>query len=160
MIRRSRDWYLGRTRREQILLAAAGVISVILIAIFLIAIPLNNAIDTARDRYAEAVIRHGRIDAKVEALKGSDGAGGRAPGAPLIDFVRQSAQAAGFTLDSADAAGAGQVTIRIGSATPQAVFEWLGGLESRGVAGDNLTVDPAPNGGGTLSVGATLRSVS
>ena len=70
MIARSRDWYLGRTKREQVLLAAAGAIGAIVIAVFLIAMPLINGIDNAKGRYEEAVVRHGRIAAKVDLLSG------------------------------------------------------------------------------------------
>ena len=160
MITRSRDWYLGRTRREQVLLAAAGAICAIVIAVFLIAIPLNNGIDSVKGRYEEAVVRHGRIAAKVDLLAGEDEATGRPPSGPLVDFIRQSAEAAGFTLDAADPAGAGQVSIRIASATPEALFGWLGGLETRGIAVQNLTVDPVEGAPGTISVSATLRGAS
>ena len=159
-VHRSRDWYLGRSRREQILLAAAGAISIILIAVFLIGIPLFNGIADARDRYAEAVTRHGRIEAKVDALDGGADSRGRPPTGPLVDFVRQSAEAAGFTLDSADPAGDGQVAIRIGSATPEALFAWLGGLEARGLAVENLNIDPVQSNAGNLAVTATLRRPS
>ncbi len=157
VIHRSRDWYLGRTRREQVLLATAGVIVTVLVMVFLIAIPLINGISDARGGYDEAVIRHGRIEAKVDALDGGADSRGRPPAGPLVDFIRQSAQAAGFTLDAAAPAGEGQITIRIASATPEALFGWLGGLEARGISVENLTVDPAANNAGTISVGATLR---
>ncbi|WP_420605410.1 type II secretion system protein GspM [Novosphingopyxis sp.] len=156
-LHRGRDWYLGRTRREQVLLAAAAAIAAVLIVVFLIAIPLINGVGDARDGYDEAVIRHGRIEAKVDALDGGADSRGRPPTGPLVDFVRQSAEAAGFTLDAADPAGEGQVAIRIASATPEALFGWLGGLEARGLSVENLTVDPAPNNAGTLSIAATLR---
>ena len=157
MIARSRDWYMGRTKREQVLLAAAGSISAIIIAVFLIAIPLINGIDSAKGRYEEAVVRHGRMAAKVDLLARESEATGRPPSGPLVDFVRQSAKAAGFTLDSADPAGAGEVSIRIASATPEALFAWLGGLEARGIAVRNLTVDPVEGAPGTIGVSATLR---
>lgn len=157
MIRRSKDWYLGRTRREQILLAILTALAVGIIAIFLIAAPLIAGIQDARESYDEAVMRHGRIEAKVDALDGGADSRGRPPSGPLADFVRQSAEAAGFALDSNEPAGEGQVAIRIASATPEALFSWLGGLEARGVSIDSLTIDPVDGVNGTLSVSATLR---
>lgn len=159
-VHRGRDWFLARTRREQVLVAAAGAIAAGVIIVFLIAIPLINGIADARDRYDEAVVRHGRIEAKVDMLGATSHARGRPPTGPLAGFIRQSAEAAGFTLDSADAVGDGQVAIRIASATPEALFAWLGGLETRGISVDNLVVDAGPAGPGTLSVTATLRKPS
>ncbi len=151
---------MGRTRRERIMLATMGVLTALVIAVYGVALPLINGTQDARSAYAEAVTRHGRIAAKIDALAAMQGGRGGLPSGAFADFIRQSAESAGFTLDNSDPSGPGMVAIRIGSAAPQALFGWLGGLEARGISVDNLTVEPTAPGAGMLTVSATLRRPS
>jgi general secretion pathway protein M len=73
---------------------------------------------------------------------------------PLEQVVNQRAVEAGFTLEKADAAGNGRVSIAMPQARPAALMKWLAELELEGIIAEQIEVKAGS--AGTVSVSATL----
>lgn len=145
MMERVRNWFLALSPREQWLVGIAGVVALVTIAIFGVAIPLSNALKAAKADHAEAVVRHGRIKSKVELLEG--GEPGRVAGitVPLDRFVGESATETGLEPEEISVEG-NAVRLKIASVRPVALFEWLSRLETRGLRARNVRLTPAASG--------------
>lgn len=140
--------------RERVLIAIMIVLLATVVLWLGVIQPVQDGLTRARANQSIAVDRAGRIAAAAAALKGAPVAPPQLDGS-LDQVVAQSAGEAGFTLDSANQAGPGRMTIAIGAAKPAALFAWLAGLEARGIAIETLIVDPGA--GGTVSARATLK---
>ncbi|QDZ07739.1 type II secretion system protein M [Sphingomonas panacisoli] len=143
MIARFRTWFDGRSRREKwmilVMLALLGVTLV-----WVLVLPIDDALSSARRRNADAAIRLAQTRAQVEAVKTVRRARPEAPTTPLDALVRESASAAGFALDSVAADGA-KLRVHLNSARGGALLGWLGDLEGQGVIVDQLNVTDAGN---------------
>lgn len=156
MIDNARNWFVGLTQREKILVGIAALLVAALVAYYGIARPLAGATTAAEERYVEAIEGQARIEAKVAALRQPvDGTASRFGGAIDI-FVSQSAGETGIAVGSIDTQPDSRVNMVVESAKPTALFGWLARIERQGVAVESLSVSPASNG--TVSATLTLRS--
>lgn len=155
MSARLRLWWSGRSLREQRLLLAMFALLAVVIVWLGILLPVSDGLSRARDRHAAAVIAHGDVLAKRDALRALL-KGGPAPlDAPLESIVRQTAGEAGFAFASLTADGPEHLTLTIANARPAALFGWIAKLEARGILVERLTV--RDNGDPTLNVDLALR---
>lgn len=148
-------WFDGRSLREKRLLLVAAALAVLALLWGGIVGPVGDALSSERERYADAVMRLGSTEARVDAV--ADIARRRAvPGGPIAGIVRAAAEQAGFALASLDPAGPDAVKVGIQSARPAALAAWLAQLEASGilVASASLT----NNGDRTLGVTLTLKA--
>lgn len=155
MIAAVRVWYVGLSRREQVLMGIAGGLVALVVLIFGILLPGLSALDGAQAAHDEAVQRRGRIDATVAAAltqKPVTRVGG-SPDIALI--VTQGAAEKGFDLVTSANVAPGQVTIRMDQARAPAFLAWLHELESQGIVVSSVTLRVGPNG--SVSVGAQLH---
>jgi general secretion pathway protein M len=149
------NWFDGLSLREKILVGVAATLSALLVAIYGVYFPLTNAIHEKRVDYREALERRVAIEAmvaqanqkQVESVV-ADKSG------PLEQVVNQRATEAGFTLEKADAAGNGRVSISMAQARPAALMKWLAELETAGIVVEQIEVKAGS--AGTVSVNATL----
>ncbi len=156
MIDNAKDWFAALSRREQILVAIAGLLLAGLVGYYGVARPMFGAMASAEEGYVEAMERQARIETKVAALsQPADGQVAKFSG--TIDaFVSQSAGETGIAVASVTPQSGKRVNIVVESAKPTALFGWLARIEREGVAVESLSVNPA--GTGTVSATLTLRS--
>ncbi|MGB5723546.1 MAG: type II secretion system protein GspM [Parasphingorhabdus sp.] len=156
MIENARNWFVGLSQREKILVGVAGLLLAGLVGYYGIARPMFDAMTAAEERYLDAVERHARIDAKVAALQlPADGAASKF-GRGIDVFVSQSAGETGIAVGSINPQSDNRVNMVVESAKPTALFGWLARIEREGIAVESLSVNPAGNG--TVSATLTLRS--
>lgn len=148
-------WYRARSRREQYLLLAGAAMAVLALGYFLV-VPLGDALESARARHADAVIRLGETQARVDAVKAAQADRAAPLAGPLEAMVRTRANDAGFALASVVPQGGDRVQITIASARPGALIGWIADLEASGMLVDRLgTTD---NGDRTVAVQMTLKA--
>ncbi|WP_375394534.1 type II secretion system protein GspM [uncultured Sphingomonas sp.] len=148
-------WFDGRSLREKRLLLVAAALAVLALLWGGVVRPVGDALSSERERYADAVLRLGSTEARVDAV--ADIARRRAVASgPIADTVRAAAEQAGFTLASLDPAGPDAVKIGIQSARPAALAAWLAQLEASGVLVGSASL--TNNGDRTLGVTVTLRA--
>jgi general secretion pathway protein M len=148
-------WYRARSRREQYLLLAGGAMAVLALGYFLV-VPLGDALESAKTRHADAVIRLGETQARIDAVKAAQADRAAPLGGPLETTVRMRANDAGFALTSVVPQGGDRVQIAIASARPGALIGWIADLEASGILVDRLgTTD---NGDRTVAVQMTLKA--
>ncbi len=155
MIATFRDWWNGRSPREQILLGVMAALIALVLLIFAIILPIVDGLASARERLDRATIASGQVEARIAAIDAAK----RAPlpplGGPLATVVGTAATDAGFTLDRANAQGDDRVTIAIPAAKSSALFGWLNDLRARGIFAETINVRRNPDS--SLAVEATLR---
>ena len=152
-----RDWFLGRSLRERILLGIMAALVAGIALVYGIALPLDRALDDARDRLELSAEREGRVRAKTLALSGGGADVVVATGA-LDRIVSDGAGEAGFAVGALDPQSDGSVLLRVESATPTALFSWLAQLERQGIVAGDMSV--TPTGPGTVSATVALRRVA
>lgn len=157
MIVHVRQWYISRTRREQLLLALMAAIAVPLLGWLLIVMPLGKAHDEALERHMQAVDRQGRVAALAEVLKAQPGQAGIPRNVDLQLVVTEAAGLAGVTLAEASPAGPDAVTVAITNSTAAAAGEWVRSLEARGLTVDELRMTPNAEGGVNVSARLARR---
>jgi general secretion pathway protein M len=156
MSERMMTWFNGRSSREKwMILAMLALFGVALI--FGIARPVDEALSSARRRNADAAIRVAQTQGQLDALKLLRRTRPDRPAGALDAVVRQSADAAGFSLDSVAPDG-NRLRVHIGSAKGGALLAWLGGLEEQGVLVDDLNV--TDNGQRAVSADITFRAMA
>jgi general secretion pathway protein M len=150
-------WWRELSRREQRLLLVLGALFVLVLAWLLVLRPLGDRLATARERHNEAVIALADARAAAAAIGRLEKSSPAPLGGPLEQSVSQSASAAGFQLSRIQSDGAGRVTLAIEAARPQALFGWVGEMETaRGLVVERLTA--SSNSDRTLSVQLVLRA--
>lgn len=149
-----KNWWAGRSLREQRLLLVMFALMAVVIA-WLFVRTMDDALAQARERHSRAVIEQAEVAGKVAALKALQRGGNRRLEAPVDLLVGQSASEVGFVLSRTEPQGRDRVEIAIASARPQAFFGWLSDLEAKGVFPEKLTA--RANSDQTLSIEATLR---
>ncbi len=156
MIDTIRNWIVGLSQRERILVGIAGLLLAGLVGYYGIARPMFGAMTDAEQRYVDAIEQQARIDAKVVALEQpTDGTMVKFSGA-IDAFVGQSAGETGIAVASVTPQSDNRVNMVVESAKPTALFGWLARIEREGIAVESLSVDPSDNG--TISATMTLRS--
>ena len=148
-------WYRALGARERYLVLVAAVLAGLTLG-YLLIVPLNDALDSAKARHTDAVIRLGETQARVDAVKAAQ-VGRAAPlDVPLESVIRARANDAGFALASVVPQGQDRVQIAIASARPGALTSWIADLEAGGVLVDRLqTTD---NNDRTVAVQMTLKA--
>ncbi|OYX61756.1 MAG: hypothetical protein B7Y89_12040 [Novosphingobium sp. 32-60-15] len=148
-------WYIGLTERERMLVSVAGGLMALIVLIYAIILPVGQAVDDAAVRHRLATERAGRIAAQIDALKAAPRVKPAALAGPVEQVAGASAQAAGFVVQSSQRRGSDAVVIVIPTARPSAALAWIDGLSAQGLAVEQLTMTPAPDG--TVSVNVTVR---
>lgn len=155
MILAVREWYGGRTRREQLLLLVMVAIAVPLLLWLLVVMPVTAAYRDSLQDQLEAVDRHGRVLALADAAKASPA---RAPspdaGTDMQLLLTEAAGNAGIALQQATPDGPDAATVGAAGVRAPAVAQWLRELDARGIAVSELRM--TPQGDGTVSVSARL----
>lgn len=155
MTYRLRDWWMGRSDRERVMLGVMLALVAVLL-LWLIAIrPVNAARATAEQRLFVATEDAGRIAAVAQAMTVA-----RRTAPPMLNValpvaIGQAAERNGFTLSRLDPIGTDRATIGISTARGPALFAWLGALEQQGIIVDKLTL--RTNSDATLGVEGVLR---
>lgn len=151
-----RAWFDGRALREKRLILVMLALLAVTLVWYGVIRPVGDALSDARARHADAVIRLGETQARVDALRTLD----RDRPPPLTgtfaDAVRARAAEAGFALASLDEDGPKRVRVSIQSARPAALVPWLARLERAGVLVDTATLNN--NGDRTVGVQMTLKA--
>ncbi len=150
-------WYIGLTSRERWLVSVAGGFAALVLLVYGIILPVGAALDNAAVRHREATERAGRIAGQLAALKVAPPARVAALAGPVEQVAGASAQEAGFVVQSNQRQGSDMAVIVIPTARPAAAMAWIDGLSGQGLAVEQLTITPAPDG--TVSVSVTLRRV-
>lgn len=148
-------WYIGVTLRERILVSVAGALAALIVLIYGIVLPVGNALDEAAVRHREATERAGRIAAGIDMLKRAPQGRAAVVSGPVEQVAAGSAQEAGFVVQSNQKRGADMAVLVIPTARPSAVLAWLDGLAGQGLAVEQVTMTPAPDG--SVAVNVTLR---
>ncbi len=142
-----RTWWSGLSAREHWLVGAAGVIAAGVLVWALVR-PVYAAFATIDTDHRAAIEREGRVVSKVQLLKHIAPVSSSEPAfATTIDqYLVQSANEIGLTLDRNEARGDRQVTIAIASARASVLTGWLAALEEQGFVVDQLTMTPGTDG--------------
>ena len=147
-------WFAALTRREQWLLGAAGALTGLVVAIFGILLPTLSTIDQAKLDHEEAVQRHGRIIASVDAAQQQARPLTKAT-ADIDLLITQNAAEKGFDLVKSANSAPGQISFRIDQARAPALLAWLTELEGQNVSVRNIALRPGANS--TVTVDAQLQ---
>lgn len=154
-----RQWWDGRTRREQGLLVVMAMILMGLLLWLLVIRPARTWRASAADHRLRAVSERVRVGAGVRLLAspGTAVATSASP-AGIQPVVIETAEAAGLEVTTAmDASGA--LGFRIARAPSAALFGWLADLRAnRGIETTRLAV--VENADATLSVEGALNPAS
>lgn len=154
MIDTARDWWMGRDRRERLLLGVMFTLLGFVLLWLAIIRPINSGLEEAQIRLNAASLDAGRVAAVADALGRARKIAPPALNVTLPVAVGQAAEANGFTLSRLDGQGE-QVTIAISSARAPALFTWLRALEQQGIIVDKLTL--RTNSDATLAVEGIVR---
>lgn len=146
-------WFAGRSLREKRLILVMLALAVVTL-VWAAALPLRNAVSSARTRHVDAVVRLGRTLTAVDELRRAQRAGIVPLAGDLGDTVRARADAAGFALASLDRDGE-RVRIGIATARPGPLLRWIGEIEAAGVLVEAVSI--TPNADQTVAVQMTLR---
>lgn len=151
-----RAWFDGRALREKRLILVMLALLALTLVWYGVIRPVGDALSSARGRHADAVIRLGETQARVEAIRDID----RHRPPPLTgsfaDGVRARAADAGFALASLDQDGPDRVRVSIQSARPAALIPWLARIENAGILVDEATF--TDNGDRTVGARLTLKA--
>ena len=148
-------WFNGRSLREKRLIV--GMLALLALTLIWVAVirPLGDGLSSERQRHADAVIRLGRTQAAVSAIRDIQ----RQRPAPLTgtfaDTVRARAADAGFAVASLEEDGADRVRLGIAGARPAALVPWLARLENAGILVDAVAL--TDKGDRTVGVQLTLK---
>ena len=156
MIASVRLWFAALTQREKWLVATAGILAGLSIAVFAIIMPALSVVEKAALDLDEAVQRRGRIVAKVALTQGQRPVARTAAAAADIGLlVTQSAAEKGFDLIKSANAAPGQISIRIDQARAPAFLAWVNELEAQNIVMRTATLRSGANG--TVTVEAQMQ---
>ena len=149
MIEQFKNWFSGRSAREQYMLGVAGGLALLMLIIFGMILPGYNAIGTAEKELDAATKRRGNIEASVALAKANSGsptAAVVASGAALETVIASSATSSGFEIADGAAIGVDEYRFRLASTKASALFAWLTGLESQGIELAQISVRKGEGG--------------
>ena len=159
MIASVRLWFAALTQREKWLVASAGILAGLSIAVFAIIMPALSVVEKAALDLDEAVQRRGRIVAKVALTRGqlpvARTAAAAAAAADIGLLVTQSAAEKGFDVIKSANAAPGQISIRIDQARAPAFLAWVNELEAQNIVVRTATLRSGANG--TVTVEAQMQ---
>ena len=156
MIGSLKSWFGGRSPREQRLLIAMVALAALTILWAGIVLPVTDALSSAKERHAGAVVRLGETRARLAVLQDLQRDRPAALGGPLEVIVRARANDAGFPLTLANPIGGDRIQIAIASARPGALLGWIGDLERSGILVDSMNA--TDNSDQTVAVQMTLKA--
>ena len=155
MIASVRLWFAALTQREKWLVATAGILAGLSIAVFAIIMPALSVVEKAALDLDEAVQRRGRIVAKVASTQGQRSVPRTAAAADIGLLVTQSAAEKGFDVIKSANAAQGQISIRIDQARAPAFLAWVNELEAQNIVVRTATLRSGANG--TVTVEAQMQ---
>ena len=155
MIESVRLWFAALTQREKWLVATAGILAGLSIAVFAIIMPALSVVEKAALDLDEAVQRRGRIVAKVASTQGQRSVAPMAAAADIGLLVTQSAAEKGFDVIKSANAAPGQISIRIDQARAPAFLAWVNELEAQNIVVRTATLRSGANG--TVTVEAQMQ---
>ncbi len=155
MIESVRLWFAALTQREKWLVATAGILAGLSIAVFAIIMPALSVVEKAALDLDDAVQRRGRIVAKVASTQGQRSVARTAAAADIGLLVTQSAAEKGFDVIKSANAAQGQISIRIDQARAPAFLAWVNELEAQNIVVRTATLRSGANG--TVTVGAQMQ---
>jgi general secretion pathway protein M len=134
-----KTWWRTRTLREQrLLLAAAGLLAVVL-AWLLVIRPLNDALAVARERHGAAVLARAQARERTALAAGEAGRPVvNLGGGTLETLLNNSANEVGIPLARVTREGNTQATAVTQAVRPQALFAWVRQMEARGLRVERL----------------------
>ena len=149
-----RDWYLGRTKREQRLILLMLAIALPVLAWLLVARPVSAAYDRALEDHLAAIDRHGRVLALAEAARSAPARRIQSNKADLQLVVTEAASQAGITLQGTIPTGPNGVDVTVSGGRATALAQWLAQFEAQGIKVQQMTMTPLPDG--TVNMSARL----
>ncbi len=155
MIESVRLWFAALTQREKWLVATAGILAGLSIAVFAIIMPALSVVEKAALDLDDAVQRRGRIVAKVASTQGQRSVARTAAAADIGLLVTQSAAEKGFDVIKSANAAQGQISIRIDQARAPAFLAWVNELEAQNIVVRTATLRSGANG--TVTVEAQMQ---
>ena len=155
MIASVRLWFAALTQREKWLVATAGILAGLSIAVFAIIMPALSVVEKAALDLDEAVQRRGRIVAKVASTQGQLSVARTAAAEDIGLLVTQSAAEKGFDVIKSANAAPGQISIRIDQARAPAFLAWVNELEAQNIVVRTATLRSGANG--TVTVEAQMQ---
>ena len=155
MIESVRLWFAALTQREKWLVATAGILAGLSIAVFAIIMPALSVVEKAALDLDEAVQRRGRIVAKVASTQGQLSVARTAAAEDIGLLVTQSAAEKGFDVIKSANAAPGQISIRIDQARAPAFQAWVSELEAQNIVVRTVTLRSGANG--TVTVEAQMQ---
>ena len=155
MIESVRLWFAALTQREKWLVATAGILAGLSIAVVAIIMPALSVVEKAALDLDEAVQRRGRIVAKVASTQGQRSVARTAAAADIGLLVTQSAAEKGFDVIKSANAAQGQISIRIDQARAPAFLAWVNELEAQNIVVRTATLRSGANG--TVTVEAQMQ---
>jgi len=155
MIASVRLWFAALTQREKWLVASAGILAGLSIAVFAIIMPALSVVEKAALDLDEAVQRRGRIVAKVASTQGQLSVARTAAAEDIGLLVTQSAAEKGFDVIKSANAAPGQISIRIDQARAPAFLAWVSELEAQNIVVRTVTLRSGANG--TVTVEAQMQ---
>ena len=152
-----RDYLSNLSKREQVLIGIMLGLLLVVVGYYGVTRPLFAAIATAKQNQAEAVLREGRIMAKLDALAAGGTQLRRADAVEgtLDLFARGSLSELGISPTEVTAIGDNRLRLTVTPVSAPTLFGWLANMESRGLVVSELDVKPAE--GSTLAAQVTLE---
>ena len=155
MIESVRLWVAALTQREKWLVATAGILAGLSIAVFAIIMPALSVVEKDALDLDEAVQRRGRIVAKVALTQGQRSVARTAAASDIGLLVTQSAAEKGFDVIKSANAASGQISIRIDQARAPAFLAWVNELEAQNIIVRTANLRSGANG--TVTVEAQMQ---
>ncbi|QNA84106.1 type II secretion system protein M [Sphingomonas sp. So64.6b] len=156
MIAAFNTWFADRSLREKRLLIVMAALAALTLIWAGIILPVTDALSSARERHASAVIRVAETEARLDALKELQQNRPAPLAAPLDAIIRERANEAGFPLANVTVQAADRVQITIATAKPGALLGWITDLEAAGILVDSLNI--TNNGDQTVAADMTLKA--
>jgi len=149
-----RDWYFARTERERRLILLMAAIALPILAWLLVVRPLSAAYDGALRDHLAAIDRHGRVLALADAAKSGPARRVEANKADLQLIITQAASQAGITLQGVTPSAGNSVDVTVAGGGATVLGQWLAQFEAQGIAIQQMTMTPLPDG--TVNMSARL----
>jgi general secretion pathway protein M len=156
MIAAFNTWFADRSLREKRLLIVMAALAALTLIWAVIIRPVTDALSSARERQASAVVRVAETEMRLDALKSLQQDRPAPLSGPLDAVIRDRANEAGFPLANVTGQGADRVQISITAAKPGALLSWIADLEVAGILVDSLNI--TNNGDQTVAANMTLKA--